>query len=975
MNNILNFEDQTELLSIDDQLCYQLRKIMFHNSAAANCFSLETDKNTLLNGTNGKGKTSKLNAIQIGFLPHTTFKSSDKKFYFVDSEGEHFSDQDCFYYHFPDSNSVIAYEFKNTYGVFTQLVYRGAAPLTIERAFLPVSMDDIYDWFWVFSKNDELGTPTKITYQQLISKIKAVKGHRFSKTVQENKKVMFNRTLVDEDSARFSIAPITENKIDNLIDVFKLAVNATSINDKLIKKTVVSLIESTYINNTRDKTDFSPTQLLEKFDSLEKDRLVLNNRKNFEDYYKSICNAFNELKTVSDQLDHDFIQLESSTKHFIKNKMAEIQALEDEKKLKETKRDSFELKATKLQSSYDQKTGALNAKSTQVNRRKPKVEQYQALLFGEDSDLILFNGDAEHIEKYWQDYLDGVKEELKPYENMVETEKKREQFKDELIEYETEISGLKAALSSNSQLLIRNSKLSHPEILLTVNSAFGLTSDNFTDKQISYLNQFCNLFEIKENQVFLGEIPFGPLPEETTFSRQDIEKKLEAKEQAKRKVLEDIAKLDKVLSANWQQSYEELVTSRDRTKKDLKLLREVAPYYEEHLADLRGLEEEQNHNIALSEQITIIKTQAKEHNEIIKSIQGKLDSLNSMKTSAESIESKLNSLKTIEKYKPKSELQSADAIDPPHQGHLQNVESLFKRVTEAKGAILKGLNILVTNNIVEDANSLLMNSSPSFNSIYKGLFADCQAIYESLEDDERQLNELAKAHGQVTLDLTKTLSHQISHFENYIKRLTKELNTFKLSNIDAMRLELTIEPGVTAFIESVNSLGVGADDALNVIEKGLFNQVRKFLTSMEIQNKDEFVLTGLKLVKSVRLEYQMNGKWEKKSGSTGTSLTSSAMLLSLFIQEMMGKDYSLTIPLNIDETSNLDFSNLENIYQFIQDRNLILFSASPDIPLCADEIFECFINLDDTDVFDETKLVSDEFRSTYHYQLEQAIEV
>jgi hypothetical protein len=296
-------------------------------------------------------------------------------------------------------------------------------------------------------------------------------------------------------------------------------------------------------------------------------------------------------------------------------------------------------------------------------------------------------------------------------------------------------------------------------------------------------------------------------------------------------------------------------------------------------------------------------------------------------------------------------------------------------VDKEKEVILKGLTLLVNNEIIEDQNSELMTSSPSFNLLYKGLYANCQSIYESLEDDEQQLNELAKAHGKVTLDLTKTLSHQISHFKNYVKRLTKDLNTFKLSNVDAMRLELEIEPAVTAFIESINALGVGVDDALNVIEKGLFSQVRKFVKSMGVESQDEFVLTGIKLVKSLRLEYKMKGKWEKKSGSTGTALTSSAMLLSLFIQEMMGKDYSLMIPLNVDETSNLDFANLENIYQFIQDRNLVLFSASPDIPLCADDIFERFINLDDTDIFDEEKLVSEEFRSTYHYQLDQSIEL
>lgn len=973
MENSINISNQSDLLNSDEQLCYQLRKLLFHNSAGANCFSLETDKNTLLNGTNGKGKTSKLNAIQIGFLPHTSFKNIEKKFHFVDSEGEYFTDHDSYYYHFPDSNSVIAFEFKNTYGVFTQIVYRGQDHLSIERAFLPVSLDDIYDWFWTFSEGDELGVPTHITYSILIKKIKEVKGHRFSKTVQENKKIMFNRTLVDEELARFSIAPISENKIDNLIDVFKLAVNATSINDRLIKKTVVSLIESTYINSAKDKTNFTPTQLLEEFDKLEKDRISLNNRRNFENDYKAIINAFNSLRDLSGQINIKYSQLAHSLSKYIEIKAVEMSGWDVKKQKEELLKSRVLESRDTIKTKFDQNTGTFKAKNKEVNKRKPRVEQYQDLLFGEDSDVILFNGNVEAIETNWENYLSELVVKLEPYKDMVNTKSEVEKLKLEHEKYELEIEGLRKALNRNTELLIGNPSIRNPGTLLAVNSAFGLLPDDLDDGEIEKLNQFTDLFVCDNNQAIYKSIPFGIIASSTSLSVEGIAHQLEIKEQERDKLLKEISKLNAALGEDWQDKKQELLDEQKRTKKDLNLLREVSMYIGEYHVDTQELADAQQELNVLKEQLNECDTQKRKHDENINEFGTKFGVEKAKKRQAEGIESALNNIKATRKYTPPVEKGRFDLIDEPHEGYLNALTSLFDDVDKDKQVILSGLRLLVENHIINDTNSTLMGSTIDFHQLYKGLFSDCQAIYESLEQDEEQLNELAKAHGQVTLDLTKGLSHQISHFKNYIKRLTSELNTFKLSNVDAMRLDLVIEPAVSAFIESVNSLGIGADDALNAIEKGLFNQVRKFIESMGINSQNEFVLTGVKLVKSIHLEYQMNGQWEKKGGSTGTALTSSAMLLSLFIKEMMGSDYSLTIPLNVDETSNLDFANLESICQFIKERNLVLFSASPDIPLCADEIFERFINLDDTDVYDSDKLVSDKFRSTYHYQLDDTL--
>jgi len=154
----------------NEKILFKLTKAAFHNSCGSNFVTLDFYENTHLSGTNGVGKSSKLNAIQIGYLPHNNFKGVEKNFYFV-SKGKPYVASKVYEYHFPDLNSYIIYEFQNPHGTFCQIIYRGKEELSIERAFVPLTLDEIYDWFWIFEKDDELGKPTHLGYQQLIEKI------------------------------------------------------------------------------------------------------------------------------------------------------------------------------------------------------------------------------------------------------------------------------------------------------------------------------------------------------------------------------------------------------------------------------------------------------------------------------------------------------------------------------------------------------------------------------------------------------------------------------------------------------------------------------------------------------------------------------------------------------------------------------------------------------------------------------------
>ena len=95
---------------MNTNLTFKLNKIAFNNSCNSNFVSLSFEENTHISGRNGSGKSSKLNGVQLGFLPQVTFKNSNKYFYFKSSKGNFYKDEECYDFYFPYKNSFIIYQ-------------------------------------------------------------------------------------------------------------------------------------------------------------------------------------------------------------------------------------------------------------------------------------------------------------------------------------------------------------------------------------------------------------------------------------------------------------------------------------------------------------------------------------------------------------------------------------------------------------------------------------------------------------------------------------------------------------------------------------------------------------------------------------------------------------------------------------------------------------------------------------------------
>ena len=169
------------------------------------------------------------------------------------------------------------------------------------------------------------------------------------------------------------------------------------------------------------------------------------------------------------------------------------------------------------------------------------------------------------------------------------------------------------------------------------------------------------------------------------------------------------------------------------------------------------------------------------------------------------------------------------------------------------------------------------------------------------------------------------------------------------------------------FVEAIKAYNLEGDNAISSFEKGFADKLRQFIFDMKMENNNSIGIITDDIVNSVYLEYYINGEWTSTDGSTGQSMVSKVALLSLFIKEICGENIHLSIPVNLDETGNVDYNNIRALHKVLKDNGLILFSASPELQISSDLIFDTMISFDDNFTSEKDRLLSNKALTTYHY--------
>ncbi|MBM24248.1 MAG: hypothetical protein CL760_00870 [Chloroflexi bacterium] len=949
-------------------LIFKLNKIAFNNSCNSNFVSLSFDENTHISGKNGSGKSSKLNGVQLGFLPPTSFKNSKKNFYFKSSKGNYYSDQDCYDFYFPHNNSFIVYEFTNPNGTFCQILYKGKSELSIERGFVPLTFDEIEEWFWTFPEGDELGYPTRIQRSELIDKIKAVKNSKIVKTTKDALETLYNSDFND-DSSRFAIATVNENRKNNVVDIFKLTTNASEIDDEMLRKTITSLLKTSYKDNKRDLVDYNPVQIMQEFDRLEDEKRSINKKKNLEANFNSLNSLFSDVIGYSQELKEKFqlcldynIDFIEKNKDVLKNaRISKEEAIAQKK--------SLQAEGTELNKKSSMKKGELNILKKNVAKLEEKLEEYNAI-FAEDHDsgLSMWKNNPEDAITYLQTQISEDSNELKKYKNIEKVIKTLKTDKGTLKAKNKKLEILNTTLKNQGNLLFSADKLDNPNILYGINEAFSSLQDNLTDEQIEIMNQFSAIFSEENGQVVLGGISFGHT-KKFNFSKEETIKEIEELESEISSLKLDIDKNQKIIDEEDTEYKEQLQRDIKKSQNEVKIISNGKDNSKELKSEKTALE------ISLKE-FNEIEKQVKDYRVVYKEVNknqadkiAECKAIEDLVSKANTMKSKLETMKKAHNFNYVKDENLTSTTTEVKDSDLDYISDLFKSVENGRKEIMSGLELFVENKILSDDNSLLKVSNISIKDLKINLFDKIKDIYQSLEDSEESLEKAFQQHANTTIEISNTLKDQVKHFKLFESDINKSMQKFKLSSIDEMKISIELEPRVKNFIQTIENASLLSDDASGILEQGLGEKIKNFITDMGLENKKNMQINTEAMIKSVSFKYNIEGKWTTKDGSTGTSTVASVMLLSIFINKICGDNITLSIPVNLDETGNIDYGNMMTLHDFLKEQELILFSASPEPQISSGDIFKVLINFDDSIIFDKDRLMDDKNRSTYHYKM------
>lgn len=957
---------------MNTNLTFKLNKIAFNNSCNSNFVSLSFEENTHISGRNGSGKSSKLNGVQLGFLPQVTFKNSNKHFYFKSSKGNFYKDEECYDFYFPYKNSFIIYEFSNPDGTFCQILYKGNQELSIERAFVPLSFEEIYHWFWEFPEGDELGFPTNITRTELKEKINSIKGSKTARNKSEAIKILYNNEFNSELS-KYSIANVNEKRINNVIDIFKLTSNASEIDSDLLKKTLVSLLDTSYKDNKRDVTGYDPIQLMQEFERLEEERNAIKKKQNFEGVYLELKENFSNIiekskilrKKYQSCLDFNSNKIESNRELLSQRKKArEAEIIEIDKIGKE---------GQKLRDSYHSVLTAVNLRENSYKKQNAKLNEYKEIFKPEhDSGLHVFKEDPERAIEDLTARITRNQKEIKKYENMDKVEKELRQDSISLENLNTKLKNKEKQLLNNKDLLLSNININNPSILNTLNSAFSSIENKLNENQISVLNELTNLFTIENNRVYLLDNDFGSL-KEFNFSVEEITKEIEELKEDIKFLEIKISKNKKVISENNLDHKNKLISEKKKAEKERNiiikgkdLIEEVVSLEKEWIESLKELEvtkeKYKNHQYKYKELQKLKEEKDREYKYLEKESEKAQNYLRELKILCDS-----------NNYQYTRDKNLVNTLIEVTDNDINYISDLFKDIRICKENIISNLNTFVEEGIVSDDNALLKISNVKINELKENLFDKLEHIYITIEESEDSFNKAFNQHANTTIELSKSLNNQIDYFKNYLKKINESMKDFKLSSIDEMRVAIKFNPKIENFIKTISDTDLESDDAVEALDKGLSDKIKNFIIDMGLEKSKTMQINTESMIESVLFEYNIQGEWTTKDGSTGTSTVASVMLLSIFIKEICGENINLSIPVNLDETGNIDHCNIITLNDFLKAQNLVLFSASPEPQISSEDIFKVLINFDDSYVYEDDRLLNSKHRSTYHYKMKSIL--
>ncbi|MGY8812371.1 MAG: hypothetical protein ACKVK5_15215 [Pseudomonadales bacterium] len=932
---------------------FKMKQIVLINSGAYCYTKARIDQHTALLGDNNKGKTSMLNALKFFLLPEENLHDCERKFGFKSTKG-HYGRDATFGFYFPERNSFMVLEAENPHGPFCIILNMGTKQYSYERTAVPVPYSEIEHLFWNHesSLNGGMGAPIEgLSTSQIEPTLKRL-GAVVIKDVANIKERIYRHQPTRPDAGRFCLLPLKSGgsqsrEIDAWKRLIHLAFDIAAKDKRTLPDTIATIIEGRK-DRTEAELNVNLIEILSRYETLSAVKNRLQVIRNGQPYWDRFTQNFTDLHAQSSDLMNLLCDVEQGinqqgTAYFD----ARMQCFANYSAVKETADHQCEQAASKNTQRKELK-GAIGEITKNYERIKKDSIDLSTAMHGYASMT------PEEIAAALAEQVEEDLADIKALKDDGEFRREFEQLTREINKGSQKVKDLEVLIEGAKPSLLDLDQISSP----TADTLYSLNQEIFTGEcppllegNIETIKRFAALFKEEE-----GSLTFLSSPTLVPVKHYDAGKLLQSRKdelasvqkrliQQKRRA-SDLANKTKMSVEQIESTIAAKQAQIERDERNIALLKRHEFIEQEFVRLGREYREATEQFAILEARCLELNLQLDEANRLVEQARTALEAAKEREQSMLRWRSTVNDILHSRLEFLNTGYQRAERQDVVVTQELMDaIETRSQAISRSFNQIKLLVSDLLVAVALDDDAEHAHRSAISLETLTH-LHEKYRVLYGRLDMEESNHFNQVVQHNDDTMIQVQSIRHARTLISTFIKEIENHLSSIKVSNLTAVAIECKLHPQFDELLKTVDSVNLTGGELPPQV---LYDRLGKFCTEfVESDQRRDATLNMARLIVSVdyRVKLQGSDEFTVEAQSTGTSVMINCRLLAFLLKELLQADTKVSLPLFIDELSNLDDRNLRSARDIADADGFCVFGATPGLTSGISKVLGNYMNLD-----------------------------
>ncbi|WP_339847957.1 hypothetical protein [uncultured Halopseudomonas sp.] len=845
-------------------------------------------------------------------------------------------------------------EAENPHGPFCIILNMGTKQYSYERTAVPVPYSEIEHLFWNHesSLNGGMGAPIEgLSTSQIEPTLKRL-GAVVIKDVANIKERIYRHQPTRPDAGRFCLLPLKSGgsqsrEIDAWKRLIHLAFDIAAKDKRTLPDTIATIIEGRK-DRTEAELNVNLIEILSRYETLSAVKNRLQVIRNGQPYWDRFTQNFTDLHAQSSDLMNLLCDVEQGinqqgTAYFD----ARMQCFANYSAVKETADHQCEQAASKNTQRKELK-GAIGEITKNYERIKKDSIDLSTAMHGYASMT------PEEIAAALAEQVEEDLADIKALKDDGEFRREFEQLTREINKGSQKVKDLEVLIEGAKPSLLDLDQISSP----TADTLYSLNQEIFTGEcppllegNIETIKRFAALFKEEE-----GSLTFLSSPTLVPVKHYDAGKLLQSRKdelasvqkrliQQKRRA-SDLANKTKMSVEQIESTIAAKQAQIERDERNIALLKRHEFIEQEFVRLGREYREATEQFAILEARCLELNLQLDEANRLVEQARTALEAAKEREQSMLRWRSTVNDILHSRLEFLNTGYQRAERQDVVVTQELMDaIETRSQAISRSFNQIKLLVSDLLVAVALDDDAEHAHRSAISLETLTH-LHEKYRVLYGRLDMEESNHFNQVVQHNDDTMIQVQSIRHARTLISTFIKEIENHLSSIKVSNLTAVAIECKLHPQFDELLKTVDSVNLTGGELPPQV---LYDRLGKFCTEfVESDQRRDATLNMARLIVSVdyRVKLQGSDEFTVEAQSTGTSVMINCRLLAFLLKELLQADTKVSLPLFIDELSNLDDRNLRSARDIADADGFCVFGATPGLTSGISKVLGNYMNLD-----------------------------